>query len=578
MIAVRNMMFLLSFIKLAFALPLPSPPITDASPSPSSPIPVTLVSGFLGAGKSTLLSKMLNNDKSLKIGVVVNDMAEVNVDSKLIKQETFESDDHTVVELENGCACCDASDELLTSISRLVTLSDLRNQADDHPPFSDIVIEASGISDPKGIRRTFQDAQMYGMPLMDRVRLRTLVTVVDTTTFLDHIARSGMVNAEDSPDLFFRSDEERKRRTDADREWAEALSPELREALNLDMNNFFQNSESSHSSVSQLCISQVEISDVILLNKVDLQDSERINLIEKVVTALNPRAKILKCSRGDVDVVMLLRSLKEGAGVADCGVVDDHKDFVSAALQDESAEVHDCEGSDCDHPSHDHKSHDHTESHDHEDSHDHSHSHSNSNTHSHSHSHDHSACDDPDCTDPSHSHSHSRSNTHSHGNIGSFVFRSRRPFHPDRLNDFIKTKLNKGTSKLLRAKGFCWMAHSHSAALYFAFAGVTFEMQCLGRWWACLPSDTWPADAMDAILADFDSEGKVGDRRNEIVFIGDNFSNNDDPARADIEKNLASCLLNKEEMQEYTDCLVKGYGEEVEAQIDTKVSKIFALP
>ena len=203
---------------------------------------------------------------------------------------------------------------------------------------------------------------------------------------------------------------------------------------------------------------------------------QNILLVERVVQSLNPRAKVLRCSRAAVDVDSILTYIGDGEGVADCGIVDDHKDFVRAAEGEGKEGAHECEGVDCEHPSHDH-------SHGHEaDGGDCNDPDCSDPSHSHSHSHEaHDGdCNDPDCSDPSHSHSHSHSHspTHAHGAIGSFVFRSRRPFHPSRLSAFVKSHLSgPSPTALLRAKGFCWMANSHTSALYFAYAGVTFEMQ-----------------------------------------------------------------------------------------------------
>jgi G3E family GTPase len=140
----------------------------------SKPIPITVISGFLGSGKTTLLQNLLENNEGLRIAVIVNDVASVNIDSKLVAGQNSAAG---MVELQNGCACCSLSEELLTSVSELVTLSDMR---DDDEGFQHIVIELSGVADPKAVRAKFQEAVLYDMPMMERVRLDTMVTLIDT--------------------------------------------------------------------------------------------------------------------------------------------------------------------------------------------------------------------------------------------------------------------------------------------------------------------------------------------------------------------------------------------------------------
>ena len=84
-------------------------------------VPVTLLSGFLGAGKTSLLQSLLKtaaSDADLKVGVVVNDMAAVNIDAKLV-HSPFEGSGQDqpaeFVEIGDGCVCCTMADELFST-------------------------------------------------------------------------------------------------------------------------------------------------------------------------------------------------------------------------------------------------------------------------------------------------------------------------------------------------------------------------------------------------------------------------------------------------------------------------------
>ena len=64
-----------------------------------------LLSGFLGAGKTTMLESFLVGDHGLKLGVIVNDLASVNVDARVLEGAIKKADAKSI-ELSNGCVCC----------------------------------------------------------------------------------------------------------------------------------------------------------------------------------------------------------------------------------------------------------------------------------------------------------------------------------------------------------------------------------------------------------------------------------------------------------------------------------------
>lgn len=125
--------------------------------------------------------------------------------------------------------------------------------------------------------------------------------------------------------------------------------------------------------------------------------------------------------------------------------------------------------------------------------------------------------------------------------ITSSVYRSWRPFHPERL----RRELERPWPGLLRSKGFCWMADRPGITLWSS-AGSRFELSPSGSWWAEVDSQRWPAPGSSS--RDWIEQRwrePHGDRRQEIVFIGQDL----DPGA--IERALESCLLTAEEMSQF---------------------------
>ena len=78
-----------------------------------SPVPLTLISGFIGAGKSTLLKQLVENKAGLKVGILVESVEEVSIDEALVSKKSTSAIGDTV-ELQNGCACCSVAEDLKT--------------------------------------------------------------------------------------------------------------------------------------------------------------------------------------------------------------------------------------------------------------------------------------------------------------------------------------------------------------------------------------------------------------------------------------------------------------------------------
>lgn len=122
--------------------------------------------------------------------------------------------------------------------------------------------------------------------------------------------------------------------------------------------------------------------------------------------------------------------------------------------------------------------------------------------------------------------------------IGSFVFRARRPFHPGRFWEFV----HLDWPGLLRSKGFFWLATRHDLVGSWSQAGGTAEFRPVGFWWAAAPKHAWPDD--EAVVAQILSkwERPFGDRRQELVFIGQRLP------QVAMREALHRCLLTDEEM------------------------------
>ena len=411
--------------------------------------PVLLLTGYLGSGKTTLVNKILANKKGIKFAVIVNDIGEVNIDADLIEAGgVVDQKDDSLVALQNGCICCTLKMDLVQQLNEIVS----------QQKFDYIVIEASGICEPAPIAQTIcAYPQMYpDLAKKGKAVLDSIVTVVDARRMCDEFSAG-----------------------------SDLLKKDLQE-----------------DDLENLLIQQIEFCNIILLNKVDDVSKDELGLVKKIIRSLQPKAEIIECNYGDVDLDKIINT----------GDFDFDKVATSAAW------IAEIEGHDEEEEEHEHH-HDHDE---HEDDHDEHEEH-----HDHHHHHYH------------HPHHHGLENEESgealEYNIQTFVYNARKPFDINFFDDFVARQWPK---QIIRCKGLCYFANEKDICYVFEQAGKQVSLRNAGQWYATMPQFQLREFLEKNPKLKKDWEEPYGDRMQKLVFIGQNLD------KEAITKALDTCLTD----------------------------------
>lgn len=372
-------------------------------------IPVLLLTGYLGSGKTTLVNRILSNTKGVKFAVIVNDIGEVNIDASLIEQGgVVGQKDDSLVALQNGCICCTLKLDLVQQLNDIVSMD----------KFDYIVIEASGICEPAPIAQTIcAYPELYPQLAKNGIaKLDSIVTVVDALRMRDEFGGGN--------DL-------------------------LKENIGED-------------DLERLVIEQIEFCNTIVINKVAEVTPEELAKVKKIIRALQPKANILECNYGDVDLDLII-----GTGQFDFDKVATSASWIAELEGDHE---HD------DHPHHHH--HDHPEAIENEES-----------------------------------------GEALEYNIQTFVYYRRPAMDLGLFDDFVARRWPKN---VIRCKGICYFNDEKDKCYVFEQAGKQVQIRDAGQWYATMPAEQLERMKAQTPALRRDWDETYGDRMQKLVFIGQN--------------------------------------------------------
>lgn len=211
---------------------------------------VTIISGFLGSGKTTLLRRLLREQKARSLGVIVNDMADLEVDGDLLRAGERVSEEHgNFISLYAGSISGDRRTAFAQALEQWQDRSDLEH----------VLVETSGSTHPWPLIEELVKRLAY--------EIDTFVTLLDVKAFIEDYGAGKLLFEE-----LIRNEAQRKR------------------------------------STANLLAEQIQFADLILLTKTDRIRTEDLPFVIKCLEILNPQAKVLPVTYGQIPAARLLGS------------------------------------------------------------------------------------------------------------------------------------------------------------------------------------------------------------------------------------------------------------------------------
>ncbi|CAI7666555.1 unnamed protein product [Penicillium pancosmium] len=437
-----------------------------------------------------------------------NILLRLNIDAALIKNHKVSQTTEKLIQMQNGCICCTLRGDLLSELARLTKQNEIEY----------VVIESTGISEPMQVAETFtaefssamleaedqisaendEEAKKILNEIVELGGLHTMACLDTTVTVIDAF---NLLSSFDTTEFL------------SDRYGKDEIVPE------------------DERTISDLMVDQIEFADVLIINKVETIDQAHREKIVQLLKLLNPDAKVLESSYSKIDVREIISTGKF--------------DFVRAAsgagwlrsLHEMTMQK----------------------------------------------------TGNGERLAP-------KPETLEYG-INNFVYSARRPFHPRKLFSLLHDKfillqnneledeeedededeeMGEGDSDsdsdsgsiedfdqpdpkdilenkrhhaafgpVLRSKGFFWLATRAFQFGEWSQAGGMLTVGCGGPWFAEIPHEAWPEDQDVRQSIENDFQGPWGDRRQEIVFIGEGVD------ESELTAILDECLLDDAEMKQW---------------------------